>query len=70
MSLPPKTYISTREAARRLGIHPKTIAAMLHAGELEGYAQTTAISGVVYAWKIEESSIDAYVRRQQRKVVA
>jgi excisionase family DNA binding protein len=65
-----EVYISTPETARRLGTTRETVAALLHAGELYGYAQTTAISGRVHAWKIAESSIDAYVCRQQRKVAA
>ncbi len=63
-----ETYISTAEAARRLGIGRETVLALLHAGELKGYAQTTATSGRVHAWKIEESSIDGYVSRQRRRI--
>lgn len=63
-------HISTREAARRLGISPRTVVALIHAGQLTGYPHTTAISGRVHAWKVEESSIDGYVRRQQRRIPA
>jgi excisionase family DNA binding protein len=65
-----EVYISTPEAARRLGTTRETVAALLHAGELSGYAQTTAISGRVHAWKVAESSIDAYVACQRRKIPA
>lgn len=64
------TYVSTKEAARRLGISAKTVRALLHAGDLKGYPQTTATSGQVHAWKIAEGSIDAYVTRQQRRIPA
>lgn len=70
MPIPAPTYVSTREAGRRLGQHPKTIVALIHAGDLDGYAQTTAISGRNHAWKVEERSIRAYIERQRRKVPA
>lgn len=70
MPLPPTTYVSTKEAARRLGVHHTTVVALLHADELSGYPQTTRISGRVHAWKIAEPSIAAYIRRQQLKVPA
>lgn len=63
-----EVYISTGEASKRLGQSIPTVMALLHAGELSGYPQTTAISGRIHAWKIAESSIDAYVRRQRVKV--
>lgn len=65
-----EVYISTTEAARRLGVCTKSVRAMLHAGDLSGYPHTTAISGQVHAWKIAESSIQAYVARQRRKIPA
>lgn len=65
-----EVYVSTNEAARRLGLCTKSVLAMLHAGELSGYAFTTAISGRVHAWKIADSSIQAYVARQQRRIPA
>jgi len=65
-----EVYVSTREAARRLGTTRESVVALLHANELAGYPQTTAISGRVHAWKIAESSIDAYVHRQRIKVPA
>lgn len=65
-----ETFISTREAGRRLGVHPRTVLALIHAGELKGYAHTTQISGRVHAWKVEESSIDGYVSRQRRRIPA
>lgn len=64
----PTVYISTKEAGCRLGQCAKSVLRLLHAGELDGYAQTTAISGRVHAWKVDEASIDAYVMRQRRKV--
>lgn len=63
-------YISTRETARRLGISTKSVRALIYAGELTGYPQTTAISGQVHAWKVAESSIQGYVSRQQRRIPA
>lgn len=65
-----QVYISTAEAGRRLGISTKTVMALMATGELYGYPQTTAKAGRVHAWKIAESSIDAYVRRQQLKASA
>ena len=65
-----ETYISTKETARRLGICTKSVRALIYAGELTGYPQTTAISGQVHAWKVAESSIQGYVSRQRRKVSA
>ena len=65
-----EVYISTKEAGRRLGIHYRTVVALIHAKELKGYAQTTAVSGVVHAWKVEESSIDGYISRQRRRIPA
>jgi excisionase family DNA binding protein len=70
MPVPPAVHVSTKEAARRLGTHQATVLALLHSGELDGYAQTTAISGRVHAWKVEEASIRAYIERQRRKVPA
>ena len=63
-------FVSTSEAARKLGICSKSVLALLHAGELDGYAHTTAISGRVHAWKVAERSIDAYVARQRRRISA
>ncbi len=63
-------HISTKEASRRLGVSTKTVRALLHAGELDGYPQTTAISGEVWAWKISTASVEAYIKRQRRKVPA
>jgi len=65
-----EVYISTKEAGRRLGISTKTVRALLHAGDLKGYPQTTATSGDVWAWKVSEDSIDSYIRRQRAKVPA
>lgn len=65
-----RIYISTAEASRRLGISSRTVLALLHAGELDGYAHTTAIAGRVHAWKIEESSIEGYIRRQRIRIPA
>ena len=65
-----ETYISTKETARRLGICTKSVLALIHAGELAGYAHTTAISGRVHAWKVEQSSITTYVARQRRRIPA
>lgn len=64
------TYLSTAEAARRLGICTKSVLALLHAGELRGYAHTTRKSGRVHAWKVAESSLQGYVARQQRRIPA
>ncbi len=65
-----EVFVSTAEAARQLGICTKSVLALIHAGELAGYAHTTAISGRVHAWKVEQSSITAYVARQRRRIPA
>lgn len=53
------SYVSTREAARQLGVSLPTIRGLITDGQLDAWPQLTRI----HAWKVSQASIDSYPRR-------
>ncbi len=59
----PAIYVSTREAARQLGLSLPTIRGLITDGQLDAWPQKTVTGTRIHAWKVSQASIDSYPRR-------
>lgn len=58
----PQPTLSTAEAGQLLGVSPRTVAALIRRGHLEGYPIHTS-GGRIHAWRATASGVAAYQRR-------
>ena len=59
----PTVYVSTKEAARQLGLSLPTIRDLIADGQLDAWPQRTVTGTRIHAWKVSQTSIDSYPRR-------
>lgn len=61
----PPAYLSTRQVASELGLHPKTVTRLILRGDLRAFRPGGGTRG---HWRIPRQAVQAFIRKRERQL--